>query len=597
MSTHEVRRATNAKRTRRDIWNELSHNESKVLALAPKQWKVVLVVAILLGQGAGNVVYPLVIREAVDATFGRDVTLAVWMAGTLVAVSLLWNVLSVCHRMVAANVGYSLLGGLQIKTFDHLLELPLVYYTDKKKGHIQDKVTENFSVARAVFVTGTTQWLHSATACLGAAAVLYFLDWRVFAAAVPLAAAILWLTVGVGRRLAESAREIRKASKELSTVAGEALTPRCVIVNRTLGSAMQRQIFCQSTGIITRRTKKIDVDRGLVLAPVDLAVTAIVASVIVFVAETAVHGEPIMSAGTLLAINAGLLSCLYHLQAMVSKQLELSGLLGRIEEAFDILRTPIQIAPGERALPPNTGGKVTFNEVTYRYPSATRLALDRVAFEIPPGQRFAVVGETGSGKTTLAHCLARLIDPDEGTVSIDGTDLRDLSRDSLRTTVGLVSQDPALIHGTVAENIRWGLEVSDKEIEAAARLARIHDDLISLPDGFDTLVGADGAELSGGQRQRIHIARVALRRPRVLILDEATSSLDPITEIAVDQALRNLQEGTTTLVVAHRLSTVKHADQILVIKDGEIVDQGTHLQLMRRGGHYANQVVASLRQR
>ena len=392
MSTHEVRRATNAKRTRRDIWNELSHNESKVLALAPKQWKVVLVVAILLGQGAGNVVYPLVIREAVDATFGRDVTLAVWMAGTLVAVSLLWNVLSVCHRMVAANVGYSLLGGLQIKTFDHLLELPLVYYTDKKKGHIQDKVTENFSVARAVFVTGPTQWLHSATACLGAAAVLYFLDWRVFAAAVPLAAAILWLTVGVGPKACGiGARDSQGQQGTLDRGRRGAHATMCDR-QQDARQCHAAADLCQSTGIITRRTKKIDVDRGLVLAPVDLAVTAIVASVIVFVAETAVHGEPIMSAGTLLAINAGLLSCLYHLQAMVSKQLELSGLLGRIEEAFDILRTPIQIAPGERALPPNTGGKVTFNEVTYRYPSATRLALDRVAFEIPPvsGSRSSV---------------------------------------------------------------------------------------------------------------------------------------------------------------------------------------------------------------
>jgi ATP-binding cassette, subfamily B, bacterial len=259
------------------------------------------------------------------------------------------------------------------------------------------------------------------------------------------------------------------------------------------------------------------------------------------------------------------------------------------DRVFEYLDLDVDIHPGTRELASPTG-ELRFEDVSFRYDEDAWTLRD-IDFDVPAGTRVAIVGETGSGKTTLGYLAARLYDPAEGTVRIDGVDIRDLTFSSLAEVVGVVSQETYLFHASVRENLRFARpDATDEEIEDAARAAQIHDTIAALPDGYDTVVGERGFRFSGGEKQRIAIARTVLRNPPVLVLDEATSALDVQTERAVEEALVRLAEGRTTIVIAHRLSTVRGADQIVVLDHGEIVERGTHAELLALGGRYAAMV-------
>src|SRR3984893_5732062 len=262
------------------------------------------------------------------------------------------------------------------------------------------------------------------------------------------------------------------------------------------------------------------------------------------------------------------------------------ALFGRIFEYLD-LRVDIVERPGARAMS-DVRGDVRLDDVWFRYSPDALWTLEEISAEAPAGTRTALVGETGSGKTTLAYLVARLYEPERGCVSIDGVDIRDMTLQSLAATVGLVSQETYLFHASIRENLRFACpDASDEEIEDAARAAQIHELISSLPDGYDTPVGERGYRFSGGEKQRMAIARTVLRNPPVLILDEATSALDNETERAVQHALDDLARGRTTIAIAHRLSTIRDADQILVLDSGRIFERGTHDELMELGGRYS----------
>jgi ATP-binding cassette subfamily B protein len=295
-----------------------------------------------------------------------------------------------------------------------------------------------------------------------------------------------------------------------------------------------------------------------------------------------------VSIGTVVAFTTLQTRLFWPLQSLLNVGVDIQTSTALFERVFEYLDLPVDIHPGTRELG-DVEGEVVFDDVWFSY--ADEPTLQGISMVVPAGTRTALVGETGSGKTTLGYLVARLYDAERGAVRIDGADVRELTFDSLAATIGVVSQETYLFHASVRENLRFARpDASDEEIEEAARAAQVHEVVAALPDGYDTVVGERGFRFSGGEKQRIAIARTILRNPPVLVLDEATSALDVQTERAVEEALERLAEGRTTIVIAHRLSTVRDADQIVVLDGGRVSERGTHDELLAAGGRYAAMV-------
>ncbi|MFD4263982.1 ABC transporter ATP-binding protein [Streptomyces sp. NPDC058534] len=541
-----------------------------------------------------SLVNPFLIREIIDVALpqGRTGLLSVLALG-MVVVAVANSSFNVWQTFLSAKVGQLVMHDLRTAVYSHLQRMSLAFFTRTRTGEVQSRIANDIGGMQVTVTTTATALVSDVTTVITTVTAMALLDWRLTLASLFVLPGFVWVSRHVGDELRVLTRARQRQFADLSSNVQESLSVSGIMLGHTMGRS--RSLSDAFAGQ-SRKLTDIEVrasTAGLWYQSTIWIVMAAMPAVIYWVAGlTGSGGHMSISIGALVAF-ATLQQILFRpAQRLLTIGLDIQSSLELFGRIFEYLDLPVDVAEPERpVVPASLRGEVRLRGVGFRYAGAERATLEGVDVTVAAGRSLAVVGETGSGKTTLSYLIPRLYDATSGTVTIDGVDVRDLSFDTLAAAVGVVSQETYLFHASVADNLRFAKpDASQEELVAAARVAHIHDYLMSLPDGYDTVVGERGYRFSGGEKQRLAIARAILRDPPVLVLDEATSALDTQTERAVQQAVDAASAGRTTITVAHRLSTVRNADEILVLDGGRVAERGTHDELLALGGHYATLV-------
>ncbi|EFL05878.1 lipid A export permease/ATP-binding protein MsbA [Streptomyces sp. AA4] len=547
--------------------------------------------ALLVVQAGLGVTSPFLLREMLDhALPHRDALLVSLLAAGMIAAALGSGALSVRTTGLSNTIGQRVMNELRVAVYSHLQRMSLGFYTRTKTGEVLSRVFNDIGGVDNV-VTGTAASIvQNGTTALAIAVAILVMDWQLALLSLVVVPLFLLFTLRLGGKQRKLARGRTQRMARLTTIVEESLSVTGVLLAKTMGNAkLMRDRFAEESREVAALERSAALAGRWQRAARSMSLTIIPALVYWAAGLELAGGAAPISLGTVVAFTSmlnRLLAPATAMQTVGQNVASAKALFGRI---FEVLDLPVEIddRPGARELVLR-GGAVSMRGVSFRYADEGPWTLRDIDLDVPAGTTTALVGSTGSGKTTLAYLVARLYEVTEGKVCVDGTDVRDVTLASLAAGVGLVSQETYLFHASVRENLRFAKpDATDEELENAAKAAHIHDTLAALPEGYDTVVGERGYRFSGGEKQRMAIARILLRNPPVLILDEATSSLDNRTERAVQAELDRLAAGRTTIAIAHRLSTVEHADQIAVLDAGRIVERGTHAELLALNGRYA----------
>jgi ATP-binding cassette subfamily B protein len=607
---------------------------ARVLAYArPYRAKILAVLALILCSTLLGLLPPLLFGELINnALQNKNRTLLNWLALGMIAVPIISGLLGILQRYLSASIGEGVITDLRIALYGHIQHMSMRFFTNTRTGELMSRLNNDVVGAQSAINSTLISLVTNTVAVVGTLAIMLALEWRLTVLGLVVVPLFVLPARRIGRLLRDMIQEQSELNAQMNAMVNETLNISGALLVKLFGRGRQETERFASRA---RRVSAIGVRRAVTgnIMFLSLGLISTVGVALTYWLGGHLTLDGVFTPGLIVAFGLYLAQLYGPLQALANAPVEFASSMVSFERVFEITDLPVEVAekPGALSIPPaQVRGEVQFDAVSFTYaetPDAARLksvdrggiesvravfsggnpaskaegaegdapssqarqtALESVSFAIRPGQLAALVGPSGAGKTTITYLLPRLYDPTAGRVTLDGHDLRDLTLETLAGAVGMVTQETYLFHDTIKTNLLYARQdATDAQIEAAARAANIHEFISALPDGYDTIVGERGYRLSGGEKQRIAIARVILKDPRILVLDEATSHLDSQSEALIQAALETVMQGRTSLVIAHRLSTVLAADIILVLDRGRIVEQGTHAQLLAQHGLYA----------
>lgn len=557
----------------------------------PYRSPLTVVVVIIVASSLVGMASPFLLKAVIDdALPHQDVTLLVGLVLGMVAVAAITSAFSVVQTWISTRVGQRVMHGLRTSVFAHLQRQSLGFFTRTRTGEVQSRITNDIGGMQSVVTSTATSIASNLTTVVASAVAMAALSWKLSLVSLVVMPPAVLLTRRVARMRKAITAERQRELADLNVIIEEGLSISGVQLAKTMGTGPALvDRFTASSVRLTDLELRSDLAGRWRMAAMSVIFAAIPA--VIYLAAGLPGTRGVLTIGTLVAFTALQGALFRPLMGLLDVGVSVTSSLALFARIFEYLDLEVEVDDPAEPVDVDVEtvrGHLRFEDVTFRYPGAATPAVDGFDLDVPAGSTIALVGETGSGKSTLASLVARLQDPTSGRITIDGVDLRDMTLADLASVVGVVSQETYLLHTTILENLRYAKpDATDAEIVAAAKAAQVHDLIAGLPDGYGTMVGSRGHRFSGGEKQRIAIARTLLRNPKVLVLDEATSALDNDTERLVQRAFDELAVGRTTITIAHRLTTVRDADEIVVLDHGRIVETGTHNGLLEAEGRYA----------